>query len=116
METFIKELKNSVPRVDALGKLTGKTKYLNDIDFGKDVLHAKIVYSTKARAKILKINIPELPEGYFTVDHKDVPGKNMTTMVVSDWPPFAEDTVRYIGETILLVVGPDKNIVYDMML
>ena len=114
METFIKELKNSVPRVDALGKLTGKTKYLNDIDFGKDVLYAKIVYSTKARAKILKINIPELPEGYFTVDHKDVPGKNMTTMVVSDWPPFAEDTVRYIGETILLVVGPDKNIVYDI--
>ena len=59
METFIKELKNSVPRVDALGKLTWKTKYLNDIDFGKDVLYAKIVYSTKARAKILKINIHE---------------------------------------------------------
>lgn len=38
----------------------------------------------------------------------------MTAMVVSDWPPFAEDTVRYIGETILLVVGPDKNIVYDI--
>ena len=114
METFIKELKNSVPRVDAIDKLTGKTKYLSDIDFGKDVLYAKIVYSTKARAKILKINIPELPEGYFTVDYKDVPGKNMTTMVVADWPPFAEDTVRYIGETILLVVGPDKNIVYDI--
>lgn len=114
METFIKELKTSVPRVDALDKITGKTKYLNDIDFGNEVLYAKIVHSTKARAKILKINIPELPEGYFTVDYKDVPGKNATTMIISDWKPFAEDTVRYIGETILLIVGPDKNIVYDI--
>lgn len=114
METFIKELKTSVPRVDALDKITGKTKYLNDIDFGNEVLYAKIVHSTKARAKILKINIPELPEGYFTVDYKDVPGKNAATMIISDWKPFAEDTVRYIGETILLIVGPDKNIVYDI--
>ncbi|MBW5382048.1 xanthine dehydrogenase family protein molybdopterin-binding subunit [Brachyspira pilosicoli] len=114
METFIKELKTSVPRVDALDKITGKTKYLNDIDFGNEVLYAKIVHSTKARAKILKINIPELPEGYFTVDYKDVPGKNAATMIISDWKPFAEDTVRYIGETILLIVGTDKNIVYDI--
>ncbi|MBW5378123.1 carbon monoxide dehydrogenase, partial [Brachyspira pilosicoli] len=34
--------------------------------------------------------------------------------IISDWKPFAEDTVRYIGETILLIVGPDKNIVYDI--
>lgn len=114
METFIKELKTSVPRVDALDKITGKTKYLNDIDFGNEVLYAKIVHSTKARAKILKINIPELPDGYFTVDYKDVPGKNAATMIISDWKPFADDTVRYIGETILLIVGPDKNIVYDI--
>lgn len=114
METFIKEMKNSVARVDALDKITGKTKYLNDIDFGKDILYAKIVHSTKARAKILKIEVPTLPEGYYTVDYKDVPGKNMTTMVISDWPPFAENSVRYIGETIMLIVGPDKNIVYDI--
>ena len=75
METFIKELKNSVPRVDALGKITGKTKYLNDIDFGKDILHAKIVHSTKARAKILKINIPDLPEGYFSSRLQKCSGK-----------------------------------------
>ncbi|KLI25302.1 xanthine dehydrogenase family protein molybdopterin-binding subunit [Brachyspira hyodysenteriae] len=114
METLIKELKNSVSRVDALDKITGKTKYLNDIDFGKEVLHAKIVHSTKARAKILKINIPELPEGYSVIDYKDVPGKNAATMIISDWRPFADDNVRYIGETILLIVGPDKNVVYDI--
>ena len=114
MKTLIKELKNSVPRVDAFNKITGKTKYLNDIDFGKDILYAKIVHSTKARAKILKINIPELPENYYIVDYKDVPGKNASTMIISDWRPFADNDVRYIGETILLVVGPDKNIVYDI--
>ena len=114
MKTLIKELKNSVARVDALDKITGKTKYLNDIDFGKEVLHAKIVHSTKARAKILKINIPELPEGYFVIDYRDVPGKNATTMIISDWRPFADNDVRYIGETIILIVGPDKNIVYDI--
>ena len=114
MSTFIKELRDSIPRLDALDKITGKTKYLQDIDFGDDVLHAVTVRSTKARAKLIKINVPQLPDGYYTIDASDVPGNKEMQMIIADWPPFAYDIVRFIGEAILLVVGPCKNKVYEI--
>lgn len=114
MATYIKELKKSVNRVDAFDKITGATKYLTDMDFGDDVLHAYTVRSTKARARIVGRNIPTLPEGYYIVDYNDVVGDNKTHMIIADWVVFAKDEVRFIGETIMLVVGPDKNKVYEI--
>lgn len=114
METFIKELKNSVPRVDAYDKITGVTKYLTDMDFGSDVLWAVHVRSSKARAKIIKRTIPNMPDGYYVVDHNDVKGDSTLHMIINDWPPFAGDTVRFIGEAIMLIVGQDKNKVYEL--
>ncbi len=114
MNTLIDELRKSVPRSDAYSKITGKEQYLDDVDFGDDVLHAYTVRSAKARAKILKREIPALPEGYYCIDYTDVPGENALTMIIKDWPPFAEDEVRFIGQTILLIVGPDKNLVYEL--
>ena len=114
MSTLIKELKKSVVRTDALGKTTGKTKYLTDIDFGLDVLHAVTVRSSKARAKILSIKTPPMPEGYYTVDHTDVPASKYLQMIIADWPPFAVNEVRFIGECIMLIVGADKNKVIEL--
>jgi CO/xanthine dehydrogenase Mo-binding subunit len=35
-------------------------------------------------------------------------------MITNDWRVFAEGTVRYIGETIGLLVGPDRNVLRDL--
>ena len=52
--------------------------------------------------------LPPMPEGYFAVDHRDVPGVNRVHIVVDDMPVFAEDTVEYIGDPVLMIVGPDE--------
>jgi CO/xanthine dehydrogenase Mo-binding subunit len=103
-----------VKRVDAEEKISGKAKYLTDMEF-EDMLYAKTYRSTKARAKIKNIYIPELPEGYFIIDRKDVPGKNRVKMIFYDQPFFAEDEVNYIGEPILLVAGKDKKVILDII-
>lgn len=95
-------ISDSVIRFDAEEKISGKAKYISDIEY-KDVLYAKTLRSTRTRAKILSIKFPEILEGYFIVDKKDAPGK------IGDWPVFAGGEVNYIGEGILLVVGPDRK-------
>lgn len=71
------------------------------------MLHGKLLRSTKAKANILNITIPELPNGYYIVDYKDIPGKNQVHIVLDDTPVFAEKTVEFIGDPILMVVGED---------
>ncbi|WP_010236991.1 xanthine dehydrogenase family protein molybdopterin-binding subunit [Clostridium arbusti] len=110
---FIKDISKPVKRIDVDGKICGTTEYLADIDF-KDALYAKTLRSEKARAKLLSIELPEMPEGYFIVDKDDVPGRNKVRIIFYDQPFFAEDTVNYIGEPILLVVGPDKENVEEI--
>src|SRR6056297_311419 len=80
-----------------------------------ELLYAKTLRSTQAKAKILTIKIPDIPEGYFIIDNHDVPGKNRMRTVVSDHPIFAENEVQYIGQPILLVVGKNREIIYDII-
>jgi len=41
----------------------------------------------------------------------DIPpnGKNKVLMIEDDWPVFADDEVRFLGQTIALAVGPDRT-------
>ncbi|EQB88829.1 CO/xanthine dehydrogenase Mo-binding subunit [Clostridium punense] len=103
-----------INRFDAKDKIKGEAKYVGDMDF-EDLLYAKTLRSTMARAKILSIEYPSLPEGYFIVDKNDIPSKNKVKIVTYDMPFFAEDTVNYIGEPIALIVGKDKKIILDLL-
>ena len=103
-----------IQRVDGPAKISGEAKYIDDMHF-ENQLYAKTLRSSRVKAKILSISKPELPEGYFIIDKDDVPGINRMRTVISDHPLFAEDTVEYVGQPILLVVGPDREIVLNIL-
>jgi len=107
-------ISQSIPKQDTAGKTSGEALYISDIII-EGMLHAKTLRSTQTRALIKEINIPELPEGYYIVDHKDIPGENFVKMIFEDMPVFADKTVNYYGEPILLVVGEDKEVVLDLI-
>jgi CO/xanthine dehydrogenase Mo-binding subunit len=88
-------------------------EYIDDIDFG-EVLFGKTLYSTIPSGEILSIEIPNLPDGYFIVDHRDVP-LNRVKVIDDEQPVFAERFVNYVGEPILLVVGKDKEILKEII-
>ena len=106
-------ISKSIPRVDSKAKIRGEARYIADTEF-ENLLFARTIRSAKPKAKILSITLPEIPAGYFIVDKNDIPGKNRMRTVVSDHPIFAEDNVQYIGQPILLVVGEDREIIYDI--
>ncbi|WP_426348560.1 xanthine dehydrogenase family protein molybdopterin-binding subunit [Alloiococcus sp. CFN-8] len=98
-------ISKSVTKKDHYPKISGSAMYVADYP-QEGVLYGKLLHSTKAKAKILNVILPELPEGYYVVDKNDVPGENRVHIVMDDTPVFAEDTVEYIGDPILMVVGP----------
>ncbi len=108
------DFQNSTPKVDHEDKCSGKALYVSDIQMD-GMLYAKTLRSTVAKAKIKNIALPELPEGYYVVDHHDILKENYVKMIFTDWPVFAKDRINYIGEPILLVVGPDKALIDELL-
>lgn len=111
-----KPIGDPVRRVDAVSKADGSQMYLADYQFD-DMLYSRMVRSSIPRGIIRKIDLPQLPEGYTFVTYKDIPdgGRNELVMIQKDWKCFAENDVRYVGETIGLLVGPDRDVLADLL-
>ncbi len=110
------EIRKPVRRVDAVDKAAGFAKYISDYDFD-GILYSRLIRSERPRAKIVSISIPELPDGYYCIDYRDIPegGKNNIQMIKDDWRVFAVDDVRFVGETIALLVGPDREKLLELL-
>ncbi len=106
-----------VQRLDAIPKAEGRAPYLADLRFDKSMLHARIVASTCARGRVRSIRYPDLPQGYAAVDARDIPagGTNRILMIKDDWPVFADPEVRFRGQTVALLVGPDRAVLASLV-
>ena len=107
-------IRDSVVKSDHAAKVTGEAVYVADYPVD-GMLFGRLLRSSKARARILNVRLPELPEGYLYVDKNDVPGANQVHIVLDDTPVFADDTVEFIGDPIGMIVGPDEHEV-DLLL
>lgn len=106
-------ISKSVVKKDHEPKMSGRSLYV--ADFPSDgVLCGKLLRSKVARARVLGVEVPELPEGYFYVDASDVPGDNNVNIVLDDTPVFCRETVEYIGEPIAMICGPDEKVVEQL--
>ncbi len=110
----MKNISTPIKKVDSDDKSTGKSLYVNDIKI-PNILHAKTVRSEYPKARIIRRKYPSLPEGYFIIDHTDIPGKNFIKVIFDDWKVFVEDEVNHYLEPIALVIGKDKKTVEDLV-
>lgn len=106
----------SVARRDGLGHVTGKTVYIDDINF-KDMLHLKMVRSPVPHALIKGLDFTQAEKvpGYVrSFTHKDVP-KNIYTILCligvgpDEEPVLAVDRVLYQGEPIAAIVAETEE-------
>lgn len=102
------DISQSVEKKDHASKISGEAVYVADHP-AEEVLFGRLVRSDKAKARVLGVMLPPVPEGYWYVDRNDVPGVNRVHIVEDDCPVFAEDTVEYVGEPIGMLVGPDEK-------
>lgn len=100
------DISTPVVKKDHEVKMSGRAEYIADHSFPGEIW-GTMVRSTVSFGKILDIKLPDLPEGYMAVTADDVPGENLLKVVTSEQPVFAGDTVRFLGEGILMITGPD---------
>lgn len=113
---------DSQPTVDTVGRptvvasaykqSTGEAIFCDDIPRFKNELALTLVLSTKAHAKILKVDPEEAlkqdgVKGFFST--KDLsPDKNHWGLILSDETVFADSEVRYYGDIIGAIVADTK--------
>lgn len=107
-------ISDPIGKVDHGQKTAGSALYVADYP-ARGVLTGRLLRSTRARARLVEISIPDLPEGYLVVDSKDVPGTNGVHIVLDDTPVFAHEYVHYVGDPILMVVGPEPVLVEQIL-
>ncbi|MDW0108450.1 xanthine dehydrogenase family protein molybdopterin-binding subunit [Sporosarcina aquimarina] len=92
-------------RIDAVEKSTGKVRYIGDYSV-PGLMHAKLVTSTQAHARIKSID---------TTEAWKVPGVRAIVTgevfpyhigpILADRPPLAFEKVRYYGEPVAIIVA-----------
>lgn len=100
----------SVPRVDALSKVTGEGKYADDIVL-PGMLYGKILRSIYPHARILNINTEraeKLIGVKAVVTASDVPDERHGTSI-RDQTILARGEVRYVGEPVAAVAAVDEE-------
>lgn len=104
----MKDISEPVKKKDHDEKMSGRAIYIADMKFD-DMLYGVMVRSTISYGRIKNIELPEMKDGYYIIKGDDVPGENLLKVITSEQPIFADKVVRYIGEGILMIAGPDKN-------
>ena len=93
-------------RIDGLDKISGAAQFVDDIDFGPGLLHAAVVESPHAYARIVSIDTSEAEAASGVVrvaTGADFPYK--FGMYMEDRYIFAQDYVRFVGEQVAGVVA-----------
>src|SRR5262245_61580754 len=107
MTTLIGE---SLPRPDALGKVTGAANYPGDL-VRPGMLHLKVVFAHRPHARILTLDTAAAlahPGVVAVLTAADVPF-NSYGLVESDQPALCGDKVRFEGDKVALVVAESKT-------
>ncbi len=102
----------AVPRPDARAKVTGEAIFAADLYF-ENMLHAKILRSTHAHARIVRIDTAKaraLPGVAAVLTAEDIPGARTHGTIRADWPTLCWDKVRYTGDALALVAAETEAI------
>lgn len=95
-------------RIDIKEKVTGSAKYVEDIEFGPNLVYAAIIESSQAHALIKNIDVSEalkLPGVIKIVTSEDIPFT--FGLYMKDRFIFAKDRVRFVGEQLGAVIAQD---------
>jgi len=100
----------SLPKVDGLGKATGRTVYADDLDLPR-MLYGKLLGSRRPHARIVSIDVSraEALRGVKAIiTGKDLPVKYGILPVSEDEYPLEIDRVRFVGDPIVAVAAVDE--------
>ncbi|MEJ7604028.1 MAG: xanthine dehydrogenase family protein molybdopterin-binding subunit [Kofleriaceae bacterium] len=105
----------SVPRVDGIAKVTGRARYLDDLD-APSAWHGATVRSTIAHGVLEAIDLDPAFDWsrVVVVTAADITGANMIRLIEDDQPALVAigKRVMHVDEAIALVAAPDRELAF----
>ncbi|HUX22811.1 MAG TPA: xanthine dehydrogenase family protein, partial [Spirochaetia bacterium] len=83
-------------------------RFINDY-YENEMCLGLVVRSAIAHGEILSISYPAIPPGITLLTADSIPGKNELSLFGRSMPLLAGQRVSYLGESILLLCGPDER-------
>ena len=105
-----------LPKVDAMAKCTGETRYANDMEFPR-MAHAKLLRSPHPHARIHGIRIERalaLEGVYGVITGVDLPEKFGIMPSTQDEEALAVEKVRYVGDPVAAVAASSETVVVSV--
>jgi CO/xanthine dehydrogenase Mo-binding subunit len=99
-------------RVDAPGKVSGTTRYANDL-VRPGMLWGKVLRSPLPHARIVSIDTSDaarLPGVHAVLTGQDIPPEVRVGRNMRDMPVLARDKVRFVGEKVVAVAAESEDI------
>jgi len=106
MKTVPSPIGESVPRVDALEKVTGEALFTDDLQFGPGLLHGRVVRSPHPHALIKRVDVSKaltLPGVRAVVTGEEC--EEHIGLYLKDRYIFCRDRVRFVGDPVVGVVA-----------
>lgn len=104
--------------IDAIGHVTGRSLYLDDIPVMQGTLTVKVFDSEVAHGIITHLDYSEAEQQAGIVcilSYKDVPGENQIGGIIPDEPLLAEHEVHFRGQPILLIVAETEDAAHNAL-
>ena len=101
----------SFQRIESKAKVTGSAQYVDDMQFGPNLLYGKLKRSPIPHGLIKRIDTSKaeaLPGVRVVVTGQDFPG--LTGLYLSDRPTFAVDRVRFVGEAVAGIAAETREL------
>jgi len=105
---MLKAVGRNVPRKEGRDKVSGTSRYIDDLSF-PGLLHARTIRSTIPAGAIADISFPFDTNGFTIVDFNDIPGRNIVALIDDDQPCLAERAIRHVAEPILILAHEDRD-------
>ena len=98
-----------LPRVDGMAKTSGAARYVDDLLF-PGMIYGRTIRSTVARGVLHGIRTDATPaDGFTIVDHRDIPARNIISLIEDDQPCLVEREIRHVAEPVLLLAHADRE-------
>jgi len=104
-------------RVDARAKVTGQTRYADDISLPR-MAHCKLLRSPHPHARIKRINTSRAaahPGVYLVLTGKDVPIEYGILPVSQDEQALCVDRVRHVGDPVAAVIAREELTAFEAL-
>ncbi len=98
----------NVPRSDGYDKVSGRALFVDDLTV-PGMWHGAAVRCPHARAKVVAVDLSQVPSDAVVLTAKDLPGPNVIKLIADDWPVLAAEEVHHAFEPVALVAAPTRE-------